>query len=105
MEINGLDELQDDLEELQDAAEDLDGEHELTLEELFTPDFMQRHTDFGTIEEFFESSPWTIDSEEDLEAIPDDEFNDYVDEHTDFNNGEEMQSQAGEEWAADKLGF
>jgi len=95
----------DDLEELADRAEELDGENEVPLAELFNPGFMRKYTDFESLEEFFEESPWTIESEEDLDEIPDDPFNEYVDEHTVFSDQDEMMNKAGEEWTADQLGL
>ena len=95
----------DDLEELADRAEELDGENEVPLAELFNPGFMRQYTDFQSLEEFFEESPWTVESEEDLDEIPDDPFNEYVDEHTIVSDQDEMMNKAGEEWTADQLGL
>jgi hypothetical protein len=105
MGIDGLDEVQDRLEDMKESAEELDGENEVPLDEVFSADFMQKYTDFDSIEEFFEVSPWTVESEEDLEAIPQDGFDEYIAENTVFSDDEEMQSKAGEEWAADQIGF
>lgn len=95
----------DDLEELQENAQDLDGENEVPLGELFNDGFMQKYTDFDSIKEFFKASPWAVESEDDLEAIPEDEFDEYVSQHTRFPDAEEMQGKAAEEWTADQLGL
>jgi len=95
----------DDLEELADRAEELGGENEVALSDLFNPSFMQKHTDFESLEEFFEKSPWTVKSEDDLDEIPDGPFNEYVDEHTVFANQDEMMNKAGEKWTTDQLGL
>lgn len=104
-EIDGLDDLQKRLEEMQDAAREIDGENEIPLVELFPPSFMQKYTDFQDIEEFFDQSPWNVESQDDLEAIPQQEFDSYVSDTTQFDSGEEMQGKAVEEWAAKELGF
>lgn len=100
-----IDDLVDELEELGDRAEELDGENEVPLSELFNPNFMKGYTDFESIEEFFEESPWTVESEEDLDEIPDGPFNEYVSKHTVFSNQDEMMKKAGEEWTTDQLGL
>lgn len=103
--VDGLDELADELEELGDRAEKLDGENEVPLDELFNPSFMRKYTDFESIEEFFEESQWTVESEEDLDEIPEEPFNKYVNDHTVFSNQDEMMKKAGEEWTVDQLGL
>jgi len=95
----------DDLKELAENAEELDGKNEVPLIELFNPSFIRKYTDFESLEEFFEESTWTVESEEDLEEIPDGPFNEYVDEHTVFSDQDEMINKAGEEWTADQLGL
>ncbi len=77
----------------------------MPLSELFNPSFMKEYTDFESLEEFFQESPWTVESEEDLEQIPDGPFNEYVSEHTVFSDQDEMMGKAGEEWTADQLGL
>jgi hypothetical protein len=94
-----------DLEELADRAQELDGENQVPLVELFNPNFMREYTDFESLEEFFEESPWTVESQEDLDEIPDDPFNKYVNEYTVFSDQDEMMGEAGEEWTADQLGL
>lgn len=105
VEMDGFDDFEDSLGALADRAEELDGDNEVTLGELLSPSFMQRYTDFESLEEFFEASPWTVETEDDLEEIPDDKFNEYVDQHTEFSDDEEMLAAAGEYWVARQLGF
>ncbi|ELZ15102.1 hypothetical protein C476_17992 [Natrinema limicola JCM 13563] len=57
------------------------------------------------LEAFFEASPWTVESDGDFEAIPDDEFDEYVDQHTRFSGFEAMQKKALEEWTANQTGL
>ena len=54
MGIDGLDEVQDKLEAMQKNAEELDGENEIPLVELFPPEFMREFTDFESIKKFLE---------------------------------------------------
>lgn len=104
IEIEGFDELQDELERLAERVLGLEGTNEVPFEELFPPTFMRTYTDFDSIEEFFEASAWTVESQSDFEAIPEDEFDDYVAEHTQFPSWNEMSGQAATKWAARQLG-
>ncbi len=105
MGIDGFDDLMDDLEELEDDLEEFEGEHDVPLTEMFTEEFMQTYTDFESIEAFFGESPWEVESQEDLEAIPDGEADKYVAEHTAFDTSDEMLSAAGNEWTKRQLGL
>lgn len=96
VEIEGLDELEGELEELVDRLERTGGE--LPMSKLFTPDFMQSYTEFDTLRTFMDASPWAIDSAEDFEAIPAAEFDRYVDDHTDFASWDAMLRAAGREY-------
>lgn len=58
--------------------------------EVFPEEFMKLYTEFETIEAFFEASPWTVEAQDDFRKIPEDEFDEYVDEHTDFPSWEIM---------------
>lgn len=96
VEIEGLDELEGELEELVNRLEQAGGE--LPMSELFTPDFMQSYTEFESLRTFMDASPWAIDSAEDFEAIPAAEFDQYVDEHSDFASWDAMLRAAGREY-------
>lgn len=82
--IEGFENYVDELVELEETNE------EIPMEDAFTPDFMATYTDFETINQFFKVSPWTVESQADFEAVPADEFDSYVGEHTDFNSWEAM---------------
>lgn len=103
--IEGLDEFGDQLDQLEERANDLDGENEIPMGELFRPDFMQSYTEFETIEAFFTESPWDVGTQDDFKQIPEDEFDDYVDTHTGFDSWEMMLKAAGREWVVRQLGL
>jgi hypothetical protein len=95
VEIEGFDELERNLQDL--------GQEDVPIVELFPPDFMATHTEFDSIAEFFESSPWEVESRLDFEAIPEDNLDGYVDRHTGFNSWESMLSAGAREWAFRQL--
>lgn len=96
VEIKGLDGLESELSNLQNRIESLGGE--VPMQELFTDEFMENYTEFGTFEEFLEESRWNVETQEDFERIPEDEFDGYVDEKTGFDSWEMMLSVAGREY-------
>lgn len=105
LEVKGLDQLQKKLKALQDNVRQLDGRHNVPVNELLTPAFVSRYTKFSTAEDLFEASGYKIESEEDFAAIPDDAWNQYIRSVSNFSGWEAMLSKAAESWAAKKLGF
>lgn len=81
------------------TGEESDSESGVALEDIFPDSFMGENTDFPSISGFFSSSPWDVETGRDFEGIPSEEFDEYVDEHTEFSNWEEMLSSAASEWA------
>lgn len=88
IEVQGLDDLSDELERFQRRLEEVGGD--IPMEDLFTDGFMLAYTDCDSLEAFFAASPWTVESQADFEAIPAAEFDEYVDAQTDFDSWEAM---------------
>lgn len=105
MEISfeGFDDLERKIRELAKGAEDLEGEHSVSFEELFPEVFMRANTDFESIDQMIESSGFKIETTEEFEAIPDDEWDTFIGEHTRFADWDEMMGSAVEDWAVGKL--
>lgn len=86
-------------ENLEQALEEQSGlrmnePNQIPLEQLFTEDFMQLYSEFRSFEAFLEASEWDVEKQEDVEAIPEDEFDSYVDDQTDFPSWEVMYETA-----------
>ena len=103
MTVEGADDLKDELNRLSQNAKELDGTNQVPLVELFNPSFMHKYTEFDSFEDMLEQSQWTVETQEDLEAIPEDRFDRYVREHTQFPDSEEMMGVAAEQWTADQM--
>jgi hypothetical protein len=101
--MTGLDELQKKLETLQRRAQSLNGP--VPFEDLFPPEFMRRYTNFKSIEEMLVGFGAPITSTEEFERIPDAEWDVYVSAKTRFKSWDEMQFQAGQEYAERRLNF
>lgn len=70
--------------------------NEITFEQLFTEEFMQLYTEFESFDELLEASQWEVEDQDDFEAIPEDAFDTYVDDHTDFPSWEVMYQTAAQ---------
>lgn len=103
MKINGIDEIQRSLRQLSARAEALDGAHEVPIEDLLTADFIHEHTGCGSVDQWFEASPFKIETTADFKAIPDAEWDKFVRTTTDFESCQAMLAAASEQYVQAKL--
>ena len=96
VEVKGFDRFDDVLGDFERELEDAGGE--VPAEDILYPDFMRSYSDFDSFGEFLTHSEWDVANTDDFEAIPGDEFDDYVDEHTRFDDWETMLSVAAREY-------
>lgn len=96
IEVRGLDDLDADVDELLGRFGDDDGT--VPMQDLFTDGFMKSYTGFESFEQFFEQSPWDVETQADFEALPGDEFDEYVDTQTDFDSWDAMVRSAVREY-------
>ncbi|EWH19962.1 hypothetical protein CHCC14600_2599 [Bacillus licheniformis] len=102
---NGFKEFDRKLKKMQQKASELEKGQELQLNELFTDSFMKKNTKFSSLDEMLDKSPFTIETQQDFESIPDDLWDDFVRENSKFFNWEEMQQEARNIYVAKQLGF
>ncbi|MFB6197931.1 MAG: hypothetical protein ABEI52_06640 [Halobacteriaceae archaeon] len=69
-------------------------EETIHITTLLPETFVNEYTKFGTVEEFFEESPWDVQDSADLKAIPREELDGYVDEHSSFESWAELTTEA-----------
>lgn len=105
IEIKGFDELSKKLEDLAEKAESIHGTQEVALGELLTPGFLAKHTRFLSEDEMFEASGFKIETAEDFANIPDEEWDNFIQQNTPFASWSDMLSAAGTEWTQKKLGL
>lgn len=84
------------LKEIEKRANDVSGQ--VSFDKLFTPSFMNRYTDFSSLDELFKAGNYEVNNEEDFKAIPDDEFDLLISKTTKFENWKEMQETAAVEY-------
>ena len=90
--------LRGHLRGLEHHIEKYHDEEDITLDELFPPDLMERRTAFEDVEAFLEAAPPDAEELEDLRGLSFDDFNSFTEEHTDFDDFVEMFSTAVMQW-------
>ena len=101
----GLEQFHQQLQALARKAEAVGGKYEIPLLELFSDEFMQLHTDYDSLEAMLEASGFIVNSREDCQAIPSDQWDVFVANRTRFSDWQEMMQVAREEYIAKTLGF
>jgi hypothetical protein len=89
----------DDINELLDNLIDGPGylkDQNVPLKEIFTESFMKKYTNVSTFEEFLSLGGLTIESSDDLDAVPVSELDTLTLEHTKFGTWAEMHSKAAQ---------
>lgn len=91
------------LEKLKRNMEALQGNHQVQLGDLFTPEFIQSHSKCNDLDDLFKAAGYNIQSIEDIEAIDDEEWDAFIKENTDFDSWQEMRSHAVADYARKRL--
>ena len=104
IEFDGFDEFSKKVDELKESAESIQGT-QLPLGELLTPGFLAKHTRFLSVDEMFEASGFKVETADDFEKIPDEEWTNFIEQNTPFATWSDMLSAAAAEWARKRLGF
>lgn len=103
-EFNGLDKMISRIEKIGKDAEELNGK-KIKMNELFTPEFMNKNTSFSSLNEMFEAGNFNVESWDDFKNIPEDEIDKHISQNSVFQSWEEMQKTATSQYVAKKLGF
>lgn len=105
IKTSGFEELDKELDRLADATEELNGEQDIPLDDLLVPEFIQEHSSFKTFDEMLKAGGFSMETEEDYDAIPDEVLDLHVSKTTDFTSWEQMLEEALSEYLSRKLGF
>lgn len=95
---NNFDKVAKDLEK---KAKAINGP--VSFATLFNSSFMAKYTNLKAFEELLSLGGYIVNSKEDFEAIPEDEFDKLISENTKFSSWEEMYTKAAEEYVVSKL--
>jgi hypothetical protein len=80
-------------------------DEEIPVRELFDEAFVRAHSRFECFDEMVAASPAAADSADDLTLVAEGEWDDFVAEHTDFADEEEMVFAAIDDWVTGTLGL
>ncbi len=105
IKFDGLDDFIDNLEQLAQNAQELDGEHEVPLSELFTQAFMEENTHYSSLGDLLEAGGFHADSAEAFDSIPKSELDAHIARTTKFDSWESMLEEATGQYVTRKLGF
>lgn len=105
LKIKGMKELQNQLKKMEQSAKELEKTTSVSFDELFISTFMRKNTNYNSFEEFLAAGNFTVLSQEDFEAIPDEDMDQHVAKNTKFNSWQTMLDTAASEYALRKLGF
>lgn len=81
----------------------LDGSHQVKLTDLMNESFISTCSNFSSLEDLFNASGFKFESQEDFEAIPDDEWDEFITNNTTYKDWSEMKSAASAEYAKTQL--
>lgn len=100
LDISGFDKLKGNLEKigkkLKGNLEKLGKKGKVKFSELFPDSFIKKYTQFETLENLFESSDFKVNTVKDLDAIPRDDWDKFINDHTNFSSWEDMMGKAYE---------
>ena len=82
------------LKKLAKNAKDMDGTSQVKLSDLMTSEFISICSDYTDLDNLFSESGFKIESKEDFEAIPDNDWEEFIVNNTSFYSWEEMQKSA-----------
>lgn len=103
-EVKGLKEFQKKLNDMANETKKLNGSR-VSFDVLFNKAFMRKYTQFSTFDELLDAGGFVVNSQEDFEAIPDDEFDKHIKATTKFKSWQDMLNEASSQYVAKKLGF
>lgn len=105
VKFNGFDDLNKRLKAMSNKANELNGTNQVELGKLLNESFMQANTDFDSLDDMFEKSPFDIQTSDDFEAIPKGQLDEFISNHSKFSSWNTMLETASKKWFAQQLGF
>lgn len=93
--IKGMDKLKENLNKIQSNVKALEGK--VQFKDLLTHEFLVVNTKFSSVEDMFEKSGYKVVCQDDLKAIPDSEWDEYISSNSNFKSWKEMLSAAAAE--------
>ena len=92
------------LSNVQHRLTELEGNHNIPFSELFDRTFMEQHTNVSSFDDFLIQGGYDTD-EDSFKAIPDNEWEEYVRNNSDFNSWTDMMETAAKIYVYTRLGL
>lgn len=89
------------MKNLETAANNLSGE--ISFDVLFDSSFMKNYTKYSSFEELLTAGGFVVNSQEDFQAILEDEFDTHIRNSTSFSSWENMKTEAGKLYIKNNL--
>ncbi len=105
MKITGFDEFGKHLNKMQKGLEELGNTNYIPFNELITDSFVRKNTNYSSVDELIEKSGFQIETQEDFDNVPEENWNKFISENSKFKTFQGMIDSAGEEYVAIKMGF
>jgi hypothetical protein len=105
IEIKGLGELQEKFSDLSNRLEDLNGTHNIPINDLLTPVFLSGCSAFESADQLFAMSGYELNSQDDFNAIPEEDWVRYINKNTSFTGWQEMLQAAAAMWVKNRMGI
>lgn len=99
-DLSGLSKLADNLENLSKGLEE---EPVVSLTDILTPEFISQHTKFKNLEDLFQASGFECNTQEEFEALPEEELSRYIQSISFFDTFQEMLQTAGTEYFKERI--
>ncbi|WOO36054.1 hypothetical protein R2R35_19990 [Anaerocolumna sp. AGMB13020] len=99
-----FDDVREELNNSVDKAKNIDGS-KVDFEDIFNSEFMKAHTNVSNIDDFFAQGKFNFETDDEFEAIPEDELDKYVSANTNFQSWQEMLDAASFDYLDNELGF
>ncbi len=101
----GFDKLSKQLKKMETQAKKLEQGVSVKLDELFTTEFMRKHTEYDSLDALFADGGLHFNSQEEFNNFPESELDKLISEKTSFPSWKEMSEQATGDYAMKQLGF
>ena len=91
------------LKQLTNNIEKLKGTSSVPLTDVLSDSFLKKNTPFISLSDLFQKGGFTVETREDLDAIPQESLDAFINSQTKYKNFGELQGAAGAEYFSNKL--
>lgn len=93
----------DGFKKLAENAEKLDGINTVNLAELLNDGFVSSHSNFKSFDDLLSASPFKATTPDEFDAIPNEQWDEYIAKVTNFDSWQDMQKRALDTYIQRKL--